>query len=272
MPRSRLLAPPALETALASCRLCPRSCGANRLEGETGFCRATGRFFDDFVHFGEEEKLVPSYTVFFTGCNLRCAFCSNFEYVENPSLGRPADPRYFRRKITAFARRGVRNVNFLGGEPTCNLPAIAKIFSGWKSPLPIVWNSNFYFSQAALPHVLALADIFLADFKFGNDSCARRLARAAGYLDVVTANLLAVAPLRETIVRHLLVPGHFDCCTIPVLDWLAARLPKAAVSILASFIPPRRPGVSREIDRTVSPEEVEKALKEARKRRLSLVS
>jgi len=255
------------------CRLCPRQCAVDRARAETGFCGvgATPRYFADFVHFGEESCLIPSYTIFFTGCNLRCAFCSSRDYVDNPALGAPVDPRYFRRQITAHAREGARTVNLLGGEPACNLPAIAEIFAGYDSPIPVVWNSNLYFSPDCFPLILPFTNIFLADFKFGNDSCAARLASAPGYTNVVTSNLLAAAAERTTIVRHLLLPGHFDCCAVPVLDWIAESLPGVAVSILGSFVPRPHTCGPAELRRTLDPAEVTRAVSFARARGLRLV-
>jgi len=36
-------------------------------------------------------------------------------------------------------------------------------------------------------------------------------------------------------VRHLLMPGHLECCTIPVLRWLAQR-PGLRVSLLNQYV------------------------------------
>ena len=66
--------------ALERCRLCPRSCRAHRLAGETGTC-GIGReavVSSAFPHHGEEGCLRGrrgSGTVFFAGCGLRCARC-----------------------------------------------------------------------------------------------------------------------------------------------------------------------------------------------------
>ena len=210
----------ALSLQLRECRFCPRDCGVDRLGGELGYCGVgiRSRYFAEFVHFGEEQELVPAYAIFFTGCNLRCGFCINYDVVVAPQRGVEAEPDYFRRRITEHARHGVKWVSFIGGEPTCHLHTIAEILTGFDSPLPVVWNSNFYFSPAVRPSIVALTDLFLADLKFGNDACAEQLAGAKRYLEVVGGNLLAVSQQRELIVRHLLLPGHQECCTVPVLD------------------------------------------------------
>jgi len=62
----------------------PRSCGVNRLLDEKGFCRGErhARIYSNAPHFGEEQPLVGvhgSGTIFFSGCNLACVFCQNYE-------------------------------------------------------------------------------------------------------------------------------------------------------------------------------------------------
>lgn len=74
----------ALWDKLNECRLCPRECGVNRLEGETGFCNATStlKVASYSPHFGEERPLVGvggSGTIFFSHCNLGCVFCQNWD-------------------------------------------------------------------------------------------------------------------------------------------------------------------------------------------------
>jgi putative pyruvate formate lyase activating enzyme len=80
-------------------------------------------------------------------------------------------------------------------------------------------------------------DIWVADFKFGNDQCARRLAGVNGYLRIVRENLLWANRHTRLLVRHLLMPGHVDCCWKPVAEWLAAHLPDVRVSLRTAFWP-----------------------------------
>ncbi|HRE91284.1 MAG TPA: hypothetical protein PK095_19355, partial [Myxococcota bacterium] len=37
---------------------------------------AGARIYKEYIHFGEERRLLPSHTIYFTGCSFRCAFCS----------------------------------------------------------------------------------------------------------------------------------------------------------------------------------------------------
>ena len=227
------------EKLTESCVLCPRQCKVDRTRGQRGFCGADqhGTIFKDFIHYGEEPGIVPSHTIYLTGCNLRCEFCSNMRFVTNPETGIPLDYAETASIIDQnFSTKKSINVNFLGGEPTINLPAILKILSHVKEPLPVIWNSNLYASAKAFDIVLEFADFFLADFKFGNNKCAEKISKTSNYFEIVTANLSRIDQ-EKMIIRHLPLPGHFDCCTKPVLEWIAANKADTPVSILSLFTP-----------------------------------
>jgi putative pyruvate formate lyase activating enzyme len=80
-------------------------------------------------------------------------------------------------------------------------------------------------------------DIWLADFKFGNDVCALRLAKTPDYMRIVRENLLWANAHGELIVRHLLMPGPVECCWRPVAEWLSVSLPGVKVSLRDGFWP-----------------------------------
>lgn len=262
-----------IDAHLSRCGLCPRNCRVNRLEGEKGFCGvgAESRVFADFVHFGEELELVPSQTVFLTGCNMRCQFCTGRDEVLAPGLGEPLDVKGIRRRMRTNRKHGAKTVSIIGGEPACNLPGVLGIFAGIERPLPVVWNSNFYFSPEILPAVLAVGDVFLGDLKFGNDQCAWRLTETSDYSGVVRTNLVNTAGRGRLILRHLLMPGHIECCTIPVLEWAARELSGVEVSILTQYLPPWRTAADAQLNRTVSDDERAAALDIADKKGLRLV-
>jgi putative pyruvate formate lyase activating enzyme len=92
-----------------------------------------------------------------------------------------------------------------------------------------------------------LIDVYVADFKFGNDACGKRLGGVDDYLEIVTRNLLIVAPQARLIVRHLLLPGHFDCCYRPMIDWMHRWLPRTAISIREGYLPSWQSGRHEEL-------------------------
>lgn len=90
--------------------------------------------------------------------------------------------------------------------------------------------------------LLDLIDLWLPDFKYGSDACAERLSNVDNYLSVVTGNikaayLNAVEGFSSIIIRHLVLPNHYECCSKPVLEWIAKETPKAPVNIMAQYRP-----------------------------------
>lgn len=226
--------------ALLMCRLCPRECGVDRLSGKTGFCGLTAeaRCFREVLHYGEEKELCPSHQIYFSGCNLRCEFCAVGEWNEKPLAARATDGEALRRCILRRKERGSRNLNILGGEPTCSLPGILAAIGGSRAGLPVVWNSNMYFRPAAAELLEGFVDLYLADWKTGNAECARRMLGAADYVQVVRANLHFARRTADLIVRHVVMPGHAKCCLEPVLRGLKEDFPGVRVSLRGDYLPP----------------------------------
>lgn len=269
---------------LGACSLCEHGCGVDRARVR-GRCGVLGsRISSHFVHMGEEEPLVPSYTVFFSGCNLRCVFCQNHDISTRPDEGGfiPAED------LAAFMdaldragdepwdnprrrRRRVRNINWVGGEPTPHLPYVLDVLSHSQANTAQVWNSNMYLSEGAMSLLDGCMDVYLTDLKFGNDVCALRLSGVPDYMRVVTRNHLIAARQGEVIVRHLMLPGHLGCCTFPVVEWLADHLPEVSVNIMDQYHPAHRSWEHPELRHMMSAEDHERALLLARRRGLSLL-
>ena len=237
--------------ALASCRLCPWDCRVDRRRadfgkhgelGGFGKCGlgAEARVYKAFVHRGEERALIPSYTVYLTGCSLRCRFCSEQPIIEDPSQGRPLQDWPSREQLLAARAAGARNLHFVGGEPLVNLPGIlafltqhAETCRGW----PLVMNTNLYASPFGRDLLFELADVIVADLKWGNQGCALRLSKAPNYVSVVRENLRWLAAEGASlIVRHLLIPGHLDCCTRPILQAMQAW-PTIPLNLMTAYVP-----------------------------------
>jgi len=258
----------------ADCRLCPRACGVNRLAGEVGRCGAGAEamMYMDFVHYGEEAELVPSHTIYLTGCNLRCSFCHTApDRAARPAVPLTADR--LRAVIERGGREGAKNLNILGGEPMVNLPALLGVFGELGRLPPLVWNTNLYCTDDALSMVFGLPDVWLVDLKFGNGACAKSIAGAADYWDVVRDRLagLCAREGERVIVRHLALPGHIDCCTRPALEWLAARLPAVRVSLKLDYVVMPAARADDRLGRFLSEAEASRAKKLAHSLGLRLV-
>ena len=236
------------------CRACPRECGADRLAGERGSCGASllGEVFYAGLLVNEERDLNPAYEVFFTGCPLSCRFCYLAEKVRGgapgilPLVGHPLfdDP----------GLREARTICAVGGEPGVNLLAALYLF-GTAGARPRVWNTNLYYADWVAEAAGEVADVVIGDLHFGNDVCAERLANAPAYLATVAQNLArAVASGAEVIVRHLVLPGHVECCALPAIRLVAEKFPAVRFHLLGQYLAPGRAqaGECRELLGTVS--------------------
>ena len=239
--------PEALSSALewassryASCDVCAERCGVDRYEGATGKCRLGehARVYKEYLHLGEERALVPSHTIYLSGCNLRCVFCSDMLPVTRPSaLGVEVSPAALATRIAKRRAEGARNVNFVGGLPDVNVLYILRVLQHCPEDTHVVWNTNLWTTAEAIERLTGVVATWLADLKFGADECARQLAGVDGYVARLTDLLPRAAAAGELIVRHLLMPGHLECCTRPALEWLSEQLPGVQVNLMTGYHP-----------------------------------
>lgn len=102
----------------------------------------------------------------------------------------------------------------------------------------VVWKSDFHMTPEALGMLDGVVSTYVADFKFGNNRCAKELSGIEHYVEIVRRNLLAASMQNaRLIVRHLLLPGHETCCYPPVAQWMLNELPQAAFSLRDSYLP-----------------------------------
>ncbi|MBC7288637.1 MAG: radical SAM protein [Armatimonadetes bacterium] len=239
--------------ALSECRLCARSCGADRAGGELGYCR-TGRrapVASYGPHFGEERPLVGiggSGTIFFANCNLRCIFCQNYD-ISLLGHGQEVAPQELAAMMLSLQRRGCHNINFV--TPTHVLPQILEaleiaVHQGLR--LPIVWNCGGYESVEALRLLDGIVDIYMPDFKYGDARWAAELSSAPDYPEVAekalremhrqVGDLQIVDGLarRGLLVRHLVMPGNV-AATENVMRILADISRDTYVNVMAQYRP-----------------------------------
>lgn len=224
---------------MESCRVCEWRCGVNRWEGAKGVCGlgAEARVASAFLHMGEEAPLVPSGTIFFTGCSFKCVFCQNWDISTDPLNGVAVSPQELATIAIRLYKEGARNINYVGGNPDQQLYVILASLKYMDANVPLLWNSNMYMSSEALELLADIIDIWLPDFKYGNDECAFRLSKVPRYFEVVSRNHRVAYEYGDMIIRHLVLPGHVECCTKPVLKWISKNCPKALVNIMDQYRP-----------------------------------
>ncbi|MEG3224332.1 MAG: hypothetical protein BME94_02095 [Methanobacteriales archaeon Met13] len=245
------------EKIFQECILCPQKCQVDR-NLEPGSCGVTEpRISSEFLHIGEEPPLVPSHTVFFSGCNLNCVFCQNYDISTNPQNGKLINPSALAHRIDQRRREGSRNVNFVGGDPAPNLLYILKTMQLTRENIPVVWNSNMYLSQESMKLLDGFADLYLTDFKYGNDECALMLSGVTNYMGVVAHNHKLAKKAGDVIIRHLILPGHGECCSMPILKWVYKNLGSDVVlNIMGQYQPLYQAFRYSDIFCMISPREV----------------
>ena len=224
---------------IEECRICEWRCGAKRLKGERGVCGldSVARVASAFLHMGEEAPLVPSGTIFFTGCSFKCVFCQNWDISTKPLNGVSVSPKELAAIATRLYADGARNINYVGGNPDQQLYVIVSSLKYMEVSVPLLWNSNMYMTVESMKILLDLIDIWLPDFKYGNNECAKRLSKISRYFEVVSRNHKLACEKGDMIIRHLVLPNHIECCTKPVLKWIAENCPRALVNIMDQYRP-----------------------------------
>jgi len=268
---------------LGDCALCPRDCHVNRLADKFAVCRS-GRYAwvsSHFAHSGEEDCLRGtrgSGTIFFSGCNLRCVFCQNFE-VSWQVEGEITPPLQLASMMLDLEGRGCHNINLVTPEhvvPQILEALLIAVEGGLR--LPLVYNTGAYDSLDSLELMDGLVDIYMPDFKFWDAEMARRYLRAPDYPEaarraikemhrqvgplVVDENGLA---LRGVILRHLVMPGEI-AGTHEILHWIARELgPDTYVNIMPQYYPAGKVSGKEhaEINRCITLQEFEDALETA---------
>ncbi len=234
-----------LNDVLSACEFCENRCKANRAEGKIGNCGVDGKAYvsSAFIHMGEEAPIIPSGTIFFYGCTMECSFCQNFDISHLFSFerfkGRGSTALDLAQTYYTLSKQQARNINFVGGDPTPNLHVILESFLDAQVNLPMLWNSNMYLSETSMKLISDIFDIWLPDMKYSNNDCAGKYSKAPKYWDALQRNMKMIEERGsgEYVIRHLVMPNHTNCCSIPILNWINENLETPLVNIMAQYHP-----------------------------------
>lgn len=210
---------------LQKCRLCPRNCSINRLEGNSGFCKsgAAVRVAMVSLHKWEEPCIsgtAGSGTVFFSECNLKCVFCQN-NCISHEGIGKEISIERLSEIFLEQQGRGAHNINLV--TPTHFVPQIIeaiKLARKGGLVLPIVYNSNGYENVETIEALKGYIDIYMPDLKYFNNKYSIKYSNAPDYFEAASKAIEAMASqIGETvidkdgimkkgvIIRHLMLPG-----------------------------------------------------------------
>ncbi len=253
---------------LENCHFCNRRCGVNRLNGELGrFCKCGAKITVStmFAHMGEEPELVPSGTIFTLGCTMRCRHCQNWAISQWLEEGESYTSEDLAKAVEHLRKGGCRNVNLVGGDPTPWLAQWLEAFTHVDINVPVVWNSNSYYSEETARLLAGFVDVYLLDFKYGNNQCATRISDAPKYWEVCTRSHLYGKKYGELLIRVLVLPEHLECCTGPTLTWVAQNLGTwVRTNIMFQYRPEWNAQEIPELRRRLTRSEMEKAVQLAK--------
>lgn len=175
------------------------------------------------------------------------------------------------KRIIERNLQGSRNVNWVGGDPTPNILYIFQTLKELNEPIPQIWNSNMYCSVETMNLLTGIIDVYLADFKFGRDRCAEYLSNTKEYLKAITRNLIQSSHQGDLLIRHLIVPNHVSCCSLPIITWMLTHLKHIPLNIMDQYRPCYKAKNISAINRTVTAYEYETVIKAAVEKGLTIL-
>jgi putative pyruvate formate lyase activating enzyme len=262
------------EKILQSCTSCPRNCNVDRTSGEFGICQSGSLpVVSSYTpHFGEEPALSGSRgagNIFFGNCNLRCVFCQNYVISQNYKVENKNEVSYERLAeiMLELQEKKCHNIGLVS--PTHFSASILKsiYLAAVKGlHLPIIYNTNGYDSVEMLKLYDGVIDIYLPDFKWGDNSSGKTYSRVSDYFDAVKPAIEEMyrqvgseliyedgVVVRGLIIRHLVMPNGL-AETENVFRFISGLDPKIHISLMAQYYPSNKaekyPLISRNISST----------------------
>lgn len=256
---------------LHNCKLCPRNCGVDRLNGEVGFCKSQKNIKVARVslHYWEEPCISGtqgSGTVFFSNCNLKCVFCQNHK-ISSDGVGKEITIQRLSEIFLEQQKRGALNINLVS--PTHYVPQIIKSLDIAKSKglnIPIIYNTSSYENLETIHALRGYIDVYLPDLKYFNDKYAVKYSNANNYFYYASKAIEEMFSQvgkakfdrngiiqKGVIVRHLMLPGLlFD--SKKIMDYLHKTYGDSIyISIMNQFTPAHNTSHFPEINRKLSP-------------------
>ena len=263
---------------MQNCKLCPRKCGANRLKGQAGACRATNKLKVSSInlHYGEEPPISGtkgSGTVFFTNCNLSCVFCQNYP-ISQLGNGNEISTEQLADKMIALQNKGANNINLV--TPTHVYPMVAEsIFIAKQKGLaiPVLSNCGGYESVEVLELMENFIDIYMPDMKYSNNENAKKYSGVDNY---VQNNRAAIKEMfrqkgilqfdnnematKGILIRHLVLPNNISGSK-ETFKFIANEISKDTyVSVMAQYHTANKSGNIPELNRKITKTEYDDVL------------
>ncbi len=255
------------------CDLCPRKCGINRNES-VGFCGVTNtlKVARAGLHFWEEPIISGasgSGTIFFSGCNLKCVYCQNYD-ISSEAFGKEITIKRLAEIFKELEEKGANNINLV--TPSHYAKQIVEALKIYRPNIPIVYNTSGYDSLEVLKLVEGWVDVYLTDLKYCSSELSKKYSKAENYFEVATSAILEMVRQQPNnvfengmlkkgvVVRHMVLPTHTQD-SFKVLDWIKQNLgDEALVSVMGQYTPYYNSKNYPEINRKLKPLEYKMVL------------
>lgn len=255
------------------CNACPRGCNVDR-EVSLGYCKSPEKFklARASLHYWEEPCISGkngSGAIFFSGCNLGCVFCQNYE-ISHGCKGVEVSDDDLVRIMKRLVDEGANNINFVN--PTHYSLQLLRVLEKYKPPVPIVYNTSGYDSVETLKMLDGAVDIYLPDFKYIRPEKALKYSKAEDYPQVAEEALAEMKRQvgddvfdengimqRGMIIRHLVLPSNTNS-SISALDYLAENFGDTYISVMAQYVPCGDLTEYKEINRPLTQREYDKVV------------
>ena len=255
------------------CNACPRKCNVDR-QNTLGYCKSPDKFklACAALHFWEEPCISGkngSGAIFFSGCNLGCVFCQNFDISHNCKGVEVSDGKLI-DIMKNLVDKGANNINLVN--PTHYSAQLLRVFEKYKPPVPIVYNTSGYDSVETLRVFDGIVDVYLPDFKYIRPDKAQKYSKAENYPQVAEAALTEMKRQVKSdvfddrgimqkgmIIRHLVLPSNTNA-SIEALDYLAENFDDTYISVMAQYVPCGDLTEYKEINRPLTQREYDKVV------------
>lgn len=224
-------------------------------------------------HFWEEPPISGakgSGTVFFSGCNLGCVFCQNYDISHN-CKGKAVSDERLKEIFSELISDGAHNINLVN--PTHYALRLKKVLSEYNSKVPVVYNSSGYEKTETLQELEGLIDIYLPDLKYIKAERSLKYSKAENYFDYASKALVEMKRQcpeniydekgimqKGLIVRHLVLPKNTNQ-SVEILSWIKNNLGEdTSISIMSQYTPYGKIEGIPELQRKITAREYEKVI------------
>ena len=272
------------QDCMSPCTLCPRGCGADRVDGELGYCEVGTELPISSIcrHMGEEPVLSGKHgicNIFFAHCNLQCIYCQNHQISSNrrstSSVAMSLEDAV--RQIEEILDHGARGVGFVSpSHCLAQMRMIMRSLSERGRHPTYVYNTNSYDLAETIRSLEPNIDVYLPDMKYMDNGLAHEYSDVTDYVEVAGAAVREMYRQRGSeieldddghitrglIIRHLVLPGHVEN-SVAVLRFIADELSADVhISLMSQYHPTAAVREHPFLNRCLHPGEYEQVLDE----------